>query len=918
MENNGDAANSTPESGAGRLQDGLIDYSRYSDEQLRDLTYLLDRNAFPINFENLQTEIRRRATDAALGSDASTAAPVTFTERDGWRGWLRAKRNRQPLYGSGSVAVTGDGLELRGWRRTWLGAPVAGSLSIGLDSIRNVATAGSRVRLEARRRGWFARRIEFRMASAGDARNLAASLPTTQSTGFAKRWSEQQAFESALRQTGRAALATPVLVAINVVVFLLMYVGTSQYRSLTSQALVGWGANLGAQTLHGQWWRLFSSMFLHVGLPHIFFNMWALWHVGRFTERLYGSARALTLYFLCGALACVASLAWNPEHLSVGASGAIFGLCGVLLAYLARGRTRVPRSVFRAHWFSLLVFVLYSVASGFAEPTIDNAAHIGGLLSGLILGWLTAVPLGVPMRRSRQVAHASATGIATTALLLAGLWLAGGINQRAATSERYWRAHQQYFNRQEANLVRWQEIVGQYAAGSANALDTAMRFENDVLPFWETAKAFVNLDLDRLPEDERGYAIAITQYIEARLTLARLIARIADADSATVQKEIPDKNKEVTRAQARIERLQLRAVAAVPQRALSHRHWVEHLLTYGFHRTPECVRPPAVIQASPSRTDSKNDGPGRYTATACAAQRAFLTRDFAALEALIAHPEEHLDDAELGTATYFPAFGGLGDLFSYGRLQGIDVPMRTIAEWRRAYPQSTGPDLVEGNLFECWAYGARGAGTANTVTSQMWEAYAYRLYFAAASLEDISTAGETAPYYYSLSMRIHFDQNNDAEEVRRIFDEGHRRYANQTALYRPVLRSLMPRWGGSYERELAFINEQASEAGAERDMRYASLVLDYADLEGEQSDVFKDTGVDWQRMKAGLEQLIRKHPTSDLVLNEYANFACRAGDWSEFDRLRRTAASRFSSTAWSSPYSFQTCDAKASKAAAGT
>ena len=94
-----------------------------------------------------------------------------------------------------------------------------------------------------------------------------------------------------------------------------------------------WGANFGPKTMDGQWWRLFTSMFLHFGIIHIGFNMWVLWNVGRLVERLVGNFGFALLYVVSGLLGSVASLAWNPTTISAGASGAVFGVVGALIGF---------------------------------------------------------------------------------------------------------------------------------------------------------------------------------------------------------------------------------------------------------------------------------------------------------------------------------------------------------------------------------------------------------------------------------------------------------------------------------------------------------------------------------------------------------------------------------------------------------
>ena len=187
---------------------------------------------------------------------------------------------------------------------------------------------------------------------------------------------------------------TNVLLIANVMVFIAMVIAMVQNSGLSfdfpGQLLVHFGANFGPFTLSGQWWRLLTYMFLHGGLMHIAFNMWCLWDLGALCESLYGRWTYAAIYFVTGIAAGLTSVGWNPGVLSVGASGAIFGLAGALIASFYLGEFSVPRIAIQGTLRSLLFFVGFNVLFGSMVPGIDNACHAGGLVSGLILGALIA------------------------------------------------------------------------------------------------------------------------------------------------------------------------------------------------------------------------------------------------------------------------------------------------------------------------------------------------------------------------------------------------------------------------------------------------------------------------------------------------------------------------------------------------
>ncbi len=138
----------------------------------------------------------------------------------------------------------------------------------------------------------------------------------------------------------------------------------------------------------GQYYRFITSMFLHAGLLHIGFNAWALYVLGPESERIYGTPRFLALYFLAGLAGGVASYLRSPIA-AVGASGAIFGLIGGLAAFYYSSR-KLLGEISRQQLGSLITVIMINLFIGFSTPRIDNNAHIGGLVSGALVGWLLA------------------------------------------------------------------------------------------------------------------------------------------------------------------------------------------------------------------------------------------------------------------------------------------------------------------------------------------------------------------------------------------------------------------------------------------------------------------------------------------------------------------------------------------------
>ena len=187
-----------------------------------------------------------------------------------------------------------------------------------------------------------------------------------------------------------------------VVVCLALY-GISWYMSQNTEAAQLYGAppmggvdgsvlmRLGAKSVYilaGQWWRLVTAMFLHAGLLHIGMNMWCLVDLGPEVESLFSTTKFIVLYLVTGVAGFILSLWWSPFGMSVGASGAIMGLIGILI-----GASFHHGHLGKEYRSQLWRWVIYIAIFGIFFA-VDNAAHFGGLISGLALGYL--VPEGEP------------------------------------------------------------------------------------------------------------------------------------------------------------------------------------------------------------------------------------------------------------------------------------------------------------------------------------------------------------------------------------------------------------------------------------------------------------------------------------------------------------------------------------------
>jgi len=181
---------------------------------------------------------------------------------------------------------------------------------------------------------------------------------------------------------------TRFLVGLNLTVFVAMAVAGVSALDPSGEALLPWGANFGPRTLSGEPWRLLTSTFLHFGVIHLAMNMWCLWALGTLAEPLLGGGAFLLLYLLSGLGGSVLSMLVHPMVISAGASGAVFGVAGALIPLLwLRGdgpKLSGPGNALG----SVIGFVAYNLVYSLTRPNVDMAGHIGGLVVGLVLGFL--------------------------------------------------------------------------------------------------------------------------------------------------------------------------------------------------------------------------------------------------------------------------------------------------------------------------------------------------------------------------------------------------------------------------------------------------------------------------------------------------------------------------------------------------
>ena len=181
---------------------------------------------------------------------------------------------------------------------------------------------------------------------------------------------------------------TYTLIILNSIVYLFSAFFSHSLMDMDMQTLVDMGALYGPYTVQqGEWWRLFTAMFLHGGMTHLLMNMFSLYLVGRGAEMYFDTKSYLSIYLFSGLLGGLVSIYMHPASVGVGASGAIFGVFGALAGFFLAHRDKIATHS-RAFMKDFAIIIGINLVIGFSIPSVDVSAHIGGLVVGLVGGFM--------------------------------------------------------------------------------------------------------------------------------------------------------------------------------------------------------------------------------------------------------------------------------------------------------------------------------------------------------------------------------------------------------------------------------------------------------------------------------------------------------------------------------------------------
>jgi membrane associated rhomboid family serine protease len=269
---------------------------------------------------------------------------------------------------------------------------------------------------------------------------------------------------------------TTLLMTINISIFIAMVFTGAGFIHLNGNALLRWGGNYGPYTTSGEYWRLVTSCFLHGGIIHVGMNMWCLSSLGSLSERLFGRWQTLCIYLVTGVGGALLSIAYLPTRFSVGASGALFGIAGAILAAIKQGDLPITAGQKKALYSSMVMFLILSFTWG-AQSGIDNMAHLGGFITGLIIG----LPLGA-FARKNAVLQVAILLVTSGVLVAAGRELA----ERNGAEGLLMRADDAYDRKNYAKTVH---LLEEYRARKPDDVDALVWLGNMYLREQDRTKA---------------------------------------------------------------------------------------------------------------------------------------------------------------------------------------------------------------------------------------------------------------------------------------------------------------------------------------------------------------------------------------------------------------------------------------------
>jgi rhomboid protease GluP len=324
---------------------------------------------------------------------------------------------------------------------------------------------------------------------------------------------------------------TPVIVNLNIFIFILMTIGGADVFLPDNESLLQWGANFRPVTLNGQWWRLLTSCFLHIGILHLAMNLYALVYIGSMLEPRLGTTRFLSAYLLSGIGGSAASLFWHDLTISAGASGAIFGMYGVFLAMLTTNL--IEKAARQTMLTSVVIFVGYNLVNGL-RGGIDNAAHIGGLVIGIVAGYSFYLSLTKPEETNRKYL----TIVLPAVIVFTASFFVYNLSSNDVGI---------YQKNMEAFVVLEEKAIQIYSKLDNTPTDEVLKEINEVgIPSWEEGMKLIN-ETEKLdiPETLRERNRKLLRYCQVRIDSYEMLYKAISEDTDKYAPELEEYNRQL-------------------------------------------------------------------------------------------------------------------------------------------------------------------------------------------------------------------------------------------------------------------------------------------------------------------------------------------------------------------------------------
>jgi rhomboid protease GluP len=351
---------------------------------------------------------------------------------------------------------------------------------------------------------------------------------------------EDTALDVAMNLSGSNLYATYAIIAINILVFIFMALDGAGIIDLNPYVHIKWGSNVTQLTLSGEWWRLLTSTFIHFGIIHVGMNMYCLYSIGIYLEPMLGKVKYVIAYLCTGILASIVSLWWHKEGLNgAGASGAVFGMYGLFLAFLTTNI--IPKQVREALLKSIGLFVVYNLAYGM-KSGVDNAAHIGGLVSGFAIGFLYVLGIkkeknGIQLKWMLPLVVMLTLGVAVFYLQQNKMPVSSAKAIKEEIKDATYKDNEKYNTSYNEFVACQTNAINILNDTALQVADKKNKINNTAMEEWQKATTIVqtmkNMDVSKEKKEKLDH---IMNYINLRKEEALLHVKVLENDPLAEQK----------------------------------------------------------------------------------------------------------------------------------------------------------------------------------------------------------------------------------------------------------------------------------------------------------------------------------------------------------------------------------------------